>query len=64
MRIQELIEKYSMKGKVNGGKSSDRNPSLSLPMGVQASTRGTLVPDIWCKRLLAKAKVRSHHPMV
>lgn len=43
---------------------TDGNPSLSLPMGVQASTRGTLVPDIWCKRLLAKAKVRSHHPMV
>ena len=47
-----------------GGSRQTENPSLSLPMGVQASTRGTLVPDIWCKRLLAKAKVRSHHPMV
>ena len=30
--------------------------ALSLPMGVRASTRGTLEPDIWCKRLLCGGK--------
>ena len=40
-------------GKGRGGffSCAPETSALSLPMGAQASTRGTLAPDIWCKRL-------------